>query len=66
MNNLTEKEIEFNVNSGFDESSFDEYLDERSFNESLDERMKILTKILLMKVLTKRIRALHRAFSHVE
>ena len=31
MNNLTEKEIEFDVNSGFDESSFDENLDERSF-----------------------------------
>ena len=46
MNNLTEKKIEFDVNSGFDESSFD---------ESLDERMKILTKILLMKVLTKKM-----------
>ena len=57
MNNLTEKKIEFDVNSGFDESSFD---------ESLDERVKILIRVLLMKVLTKRIRALHRAFSHVE
>ena len=66
MNNLTEKKIEFDVNSEFDESSFDENLDERSFNESLDERMKILTRILLMKVLTKEIRALHRAFSHVK
>ena len=43
MNNLTEKKIEF-VNLRFDESSFD---------ESLDERIKILTKVLLMKVLTK-------------
>ena len=44
MNNLTEKEIEFDVNSKLDESSFD---------ESLDERMRILTKVLLIKVLTK-------------
>ena len=57
MNNLTEEEIEFDVNSGFDENSFD---------ESLDERMKILTKVLLIKVLTKWVRALHRAFNHVK
>ena len=57
MNNLIEKEIEFDVHSGFDESFFD---------KSFDERMKILTKVLLMKVLTKKIRALHRAFNHVK
>ena len=57
MNNLTEKKIEFNVNSEFDESSFD---------KSFDERMKILTKVLLMKILTKEIRTLHRAFNYVK
>ena len=44
MNNLIEKKIEFDVNSEFDENSF---------NENLDKRIKILTKILLMKVFTK-------------
>ena len=29
MNNLTEGEVEFDVNSGFDESSFGEILGER-------------------------------------
>ena len=45
MNNLTEKRIEFDVNSKLDESFFD---------ESLDERMKILTKVLLIKVFSER------------
>ena len=55
MNNFTEKKIEFNSK-----------LDENSFDESLDERIKVLTKVLLIKVLTKEVRALHRAFNHVE
>ena len=55
MNILTVEKFEFN--SEFDENSFD---------ENLDKRMKILTKVLFDENFDERIRALHRAFNHVE